>query len=65
MLSSDIEDFFPWNNVEIINNSIANTDINTLHDKIQKYDELDSEQRYAFSHPDATSHATCPYSSNS
>jgi hypothetical protein len=34
LLASDIEEYFPRNNVEIINNSIANTDSKTLHDKI-------------------------------
>lgn len=43
----DIEEFFPKNKQEIINKNIANYDAQTIHDKIEKYEELDSEQRYS------------------
>jgi len=42
---SDIEEFFPKNKQEIINKNIANYDPQTIHDKIEKYEELDSDQR--------------------
>jgi hypothetical protein len=44
----DIEEFFPTNRMEIINQNIANNDAKTIHDKMEKYEELDSEQRYIF-----------------
>jgi hypothetical protein len=42
---NDIEEFFPKNNIELINKNIATSDPKTIHDKIEKYEELDSEQR--------------------
>ena len=41
----DVEDSFPANRIEIINSNIANNDTKTIHDKIEKYDQLDSEER--------------------
>lgn len=38
----DIEDNFPKNKQEIIEKNIANKDPKTIHDKIEKYEELDS-----------------------
>ena len=31
----------------MINQNIANNDVKTIHEKIEKYEELDSEQRYS------------------
>jgi hypothetical protein len=39
------EDAFPVNKIELINQNIANNDPSTIHSKIEKYEELDSEQR--------------------
>lgn len=60
---NDIEEFFPKNNIELINKNIATNDPKTIHDKIEKYEELDSEQRYSHTHSDAQSSATFPSSS--
>lgn len=57
----DIEEFFPTNRIEIINQNIANNDARTIHDKMEKYEELDSDQRYPYFHSDDKLFATYPY----
>ena len=60
-----IEEFFPTNRIEIINQNIANNDAKTIHDKMEQYEQLDSEQRYPLPHPGARSSGTSPCCSNS
>ncbi len=62
---SDIEEFFPKNKQEIINKNIANYDPQTIHDKIEKYEELDSDQRYSFLDSGAKLFGTYPSYCNS
>ena len=38
----EIEEFFPKNKAEIISNSIADNDTQTIHHKLHQYPELDS-----------------------
>jgi hypothetical protein len=41
-----MEEAFPKSKIEMINKNLATTDPKSIHDKIGKYEELDSEERY-------------------
>ena len=54
----EIEEYFPTNKQEIISNSIATNDAQTIHDKLEKYEHLDTEERYPPRHAASPSYAT-------
>ena len=39
----ETDELFPKNKQEIISNSIATNDAQTIHDKLEKYEHLDTE----------------------